>query len=94
MRTLGHSLVNRQTGFWLPIYRSLHVLHVPQPDSGIVISLRLASWSLQRRLLLLAIPFFVVMGALMNAGGLTTALVRVAQSLVGHWRGGPRHWCP
>lgn len=37
---------------------------------------------------LLAIPFFVLMGALMNAGGITKALVDSANALVGHWRGG------
>lgn len=37
---------------------------------------------------MLAIPFFVLMGALMNAGGITAVLIRLAMSLVGHWRGG------
>jgi tripartite ATP-independent transporter DctM subunit len=37
---------------------------------------------------MLAIPFFVLMGALMNASGITAALVRAAVSFVGHWRGG------
>lgn len=46
------------------------------------------SSSMSTNFVLLAIPFFVLMGALMNAGGLTSALVRLAQSLVGHWRGG------
>lgn len=37
---------------------------------------------------MLAIPFFVLMGALMNASGITGALIRVAVAYVGHWRGG------
>jgi tripartite ATP-independent transporter DctM subunit len=37
---------------------------------------------------MLAIPFFVLMGALMNASGITSALIRVAIAFFGHWRGG------
>jgi tripartite ATP-independent transporter DctM subunit len=37
---------------------------------------------------MLAIPFFVLMGALMNASGITGALIRVAIANFGHWRGG------
>ena len=37
---------------------------------------------------LLAVPFFILAGELMNAGGITAAIVRFAQSLVGHMRGG------
>lgn len=37
---------------------------------------------------LLAVPFFILAGELMNAGGITAAIVRFAQSLVGHVRGG------
>ncbi len=40
------------------------------------------------RFLLLAIPFFLLAGALMTAGGLAHRLVSLARSLVGHWRGG------
>lgn len=38
--------------------------------------------------ILLAIPFFILAGALMNEGGITMALVRFADKLVGHIRGG------
>lgn len=38
--------------------------------------------------LLLAIPLFFLAGELMNAGGITTRLVRFATSLLGHIRGG------
>lgn len=37
---------------------------------------------------LLAIPFFILMGALMNVGGITAAIVALTLSLVGHLRGG------
>jgi len=37
---------------------------------------------------LLAIPFFVLAGELMNRGGMTPRLVNFAQALIGHFRGG------
>ncbi|MFZ9478595.1 MAG: TRAP transporter large permease [Steroidobacteraceae bacterium] len=37
---------------------------------------------------LLAVPFFILAGEIMNAGGITASIVRFAQSLVGHVRGG------
>lgn len=37
---------------------------------------------------LLAIPFFVISGAIMTAGGIAQRLVRVGEVLVGHLRGG------
>lgn len=37
---------------------------------------------------LLAIPFFIMAAAIMNAGGITTKLVDLATHLVGHLRGG------
>jgi C4-dicarboxylate transporter DctM subunit len=40
---------------------------------------------------LLAVPFFVLAGALMNTGGITRRLVRFADVLVGHIRGGLAH---
>jgi len=40
------------------------------------------------RFILLAIPLFLFAGALMNLGGLTTRLIDLADSLVGHFRGG------
>ena len=40
------------------------------------------------KFLLLAIPFFIAAGALMNIGGLTRRLMDFAFSLVGHFRGG------
>jgi C4-dicarboxylate transporter, DctM subunit len=40
---------------------------------------------------LLAIPFFILTGNLMNAGGITHRLFRFAQNLVGHFRGGLGH---
>jgi len=40
---------------------------------------------------LLAIPFFILAGNLMNTGGITTRLIHFAQCLVGHIRGGLGH---
>jgi tripartite ATP-independent transporter DctM subunit len=40
---------------------------------------------------LLAIPFFLLAGSLMNAGGVTQRLMRLAQALVGHITGGLSH---
>jgi C4-dicarboxylate transporter DctM subunit len=40
---------------------------------------------------LLAIPFFILTGNLMNAGGITHRLFRFAQNLVGHLKGGLGH---
>jgi C4-dicarboxylate transporter DctM subunit len=40
---------------------------------------------------LLAIPFFILAGNLMNTGGITSRLVHFAQCLVGHIRGGLGH---
>lgn len=40
---------------------------------------------------LLAIPFFVFVGVLMNTGGMTTRMFRFAQALVGHIKGGLAH---
>ncbi len=40
---------------------------------------------------LLAIPFFILTGNLMNAGGITQRLFRFAQNSVGHLRGGLGH---
>ena len=40
---------------------------------------------------LLAVPFFILAGSLMNTGGITRRLVSLAQTLVGHIRGGLAH---
>ncbi|MHB1162362.1 MAG: TRAP transporter large permease [Chloroflexota bacterium] len=40
---------------------------------------------------LLAVPFFILAGALMNGGGITERLVRLANALVGHLTGGLGH---
>jgi C4-dicarboxylate transporter DctM subunit len=37
---------------------------------------------------LLAIPFFILAGDLFDTGGIARRLMRLAQALVGHWRGG------
>ena len=40
---------------------------------------------------LLAIPFFILAGNLMNTGGMTSRLFQLCQNLVGHIRGGLGH---
>lgn len=40
---------------------------------------------------LMAMPFFILAGELMNKAGITKRLVRFANILVGHWRGGLAH---
>jgi tripartite ATP-independent transporter DctM subunit len=40
---------------------------------------------------LLAAPFFILAGNIMNTGGITRRIFRFANSLVGHWRGGLGH---
>lgn len=40
---------------------------------------------------LLAVPFFILSGVIMNRGGLTTHMVEVSKAFVGHFRGGTAH---
>lgn len=40
---------------------------------------------------LMAIPFFMLAGELMNKGGITIRIVEFAQVCMGHWRGGLAH---
>ncbi len=56
----------------------------PIPEAGIVQQLAAGA----SKFLLLAIPFFLTAGTLMNIGGLATQIVNFAATLVGHIRGG------
>ncbi|HTZ81461.1 MAG TPA: TRAP transporter large permease subunit [Stellaceae bacterium] len=38
--------------------------------------------------ILLAVPFFILTGLIMERGGISVRLVRLIRALVGHWRGG------
>jgi tripartite ATP-independent transporter DctM subunit len=40
---------------------------------------------------LLALPYFILAGELISAGGISKRLVEFAQTVVGHWRGGLGH---
>ena len=40
---------------------------------------------------LMAVPFFILAGELMNSGGITLRLVHFSQAIVGHFRGGLAH---
>src|SRR5258706_3565018 len=42
---------------------------------------------------LLAVPFFVLVGEIMDRGGMARQLVRVSECIVGHFRGGLAHVC-
>ncbi len=46
------------------------------------------AWTVSR---LMAIPFFMLAGELMNRGGITMRLVEFSQALMGHFRGGLAH---
>ena len=37
---------------------------------------------------LMAVPFFILAGELMNTGGITRSIVRFCQAMIGHYRGG------
>jgi len=56
----------------------------PIPEAGIVQQLAAGA----SKFLLLAIPFFLTAGTLMNIGGLATQIINFAATLVGHIRGG------
>ena len=59
----------------------------PLGDRMLVIVTQYMSSSLNS-FTLLAIPFFIMAAAVMNAGGVTSRLVELATHLVGHFRGG------
>ncbi len=65
-------------------------LYVPEYESLIKLRPKTAGelTLLTSKSVLLAIPFFVISGAVMTAGGIAARLVRVADVLVGHLRGG------
>lgn len=50
-------------------------------------------WSGIDSFALMALPFFVLAGDLMSAGGVTVRIVRFAETLIGHKRGGLGHVC-
>ncbi len=37
---------------------------------------------------IMAVPFFILAGELMNSGGITRSIVRFSESMIGHYRGG------
>lgn len=55
---------------------------VPLSDAAITLNEGVASFTL------MAIPFFMLAGSLMDTGGVTKRLVEFADALVGRWRGG------
>ena len=49
------------------------------------------SYSAVDNFVLLAIPFFILSGSIMNEGGITQRLMKLALALVGHIKGGLAH---
>lgn len=73
---IGFSLLASSLfGFWMDPYSPLDV--VPQRVLGGVDSF-----------LFIAVPFFLMAGEIMNRTGITTFIVDIARSMVGHLRGG------
>jgi C4-dicarboxylate transporter, DctM subunit len=63
-------------------------------DNGsILIMMAQRMYSATTGYVLLAIPFFILAGNLLNSGGVTTRIFNFAKALVGHVRGGLGHVC-
>ena len=60
-------------------------------ESSVLCMLPARMYSSTTSFTLLAIPFFILTGNLMNAGGITQRLFRFAQNSVGHLKGGLGH---
>jgi tripartite ATP-independent transporter DctM subunit len=59
---------------------------VQNPDFGVVVPQRIFSG--MNNYALISLPLFVLMGQLMNAGGITQRLINLSMLLVGRFRGG------
>ncbi len=59
---------------------------VQNPDFGVVVPQRIFSG--MNNYALISLPLFVLMGQLMNAGGITQRLINLSMLLVGRLRGG------
>ncbi len=70
----------------IAISSACYILFFCEGVAGVVIAHRIVSGS--DSFILLAVPFFMLAGELMNAGGVTKRLVRFAESAVGGVRGG------
>ncbi len=63
---------------------------VMDPDIPMWIAIQ-RSYNAVDNFVLLAIPFFILSGSIMNAGGITRRLMKLAMALVGHIKGGLAH---
>jgi tripartite ATP-independent transporter DctM subunit len=82
---LGAMAIGMPVAFALIVCALALMLHLDRFDSQIVAqNLILGADNFQ----LLAVPFFLLAGELMNAGGLSRRIVRVAVTMVGHVHGG------
>ena len=73
-------------GFVL-IYKATEMVNFAQGDLMMLIVPQSLTSALDS-FILLAIPFFILSGGIMNITGITYRLIRLATSLVGHLRGG------
>jgi len=77
--------------FGLPIFLSLFaaswVYIITNPDISVMVAAQ-KMISAPDSFTLLAVPFFLFAGQLMNSGGVTKRIFGFAESLVGHFRGG------
>ena len=82
---LGAMAIGMPVAFALIVCALALMLHLDRFDSQIVAqNLIIGADNFQ----LLAVPFFLLAGELMNAGGLSRRIVRVAVTMVGHVHGG------
>ncbi len=79
-------LIGMPIVFMLGIVGVVHIIILGNPSFNTVIIQRLFSGVNQFSLL--AIPFFVLAGELMNKGGITEKLVQLSRECVGHFKGG------
>jgi len=79
-------LIGMPVAFALAISSTCHILLFSDGVAPLVIVQRIVSGS--NSFVLLAVPFFILAGELMNRGGITIRLVRFAEAAVGGVRGG------
>ncbi len=79
-------VVGMPVAFAIAISSAIYIISSSAGMSNVMIAQRIVSGS--DSYILLAVPFFMLAGELMNAGGLTNRLVRFAESVIGGVRGG------
>lgn len=87
LMVVGLSLILLEVPIAFALSFGAFAAFAPLGDRMLVIVTQYMSSSLNS-FTLLAIPFFIMAAAVMNAGGVTSRLVELATHLVGHFRGG------